>query len=189
MLRPCDRTVNELASALGLTNNAVRAHLVRLERDGFVVQSGTRPGLRKPHVLYAVAPAVEEVFPKAYGGLLVVIIDTVRKHMSAAQFRRAMRESGRTVAATIPKQLDGKTRGKRIKAAIRFLGELGGSATLERISGTDIIRGRGCPIAAATASHPEACLIAESLLREIIGAPVKERCRRGPDPSCCFKIG
>jgi hypothetical protein len=43
-------------------------------------------------------------------------------------------------------------------------------------------------MAAATAHHPDACLIAESLLRGITGRRVKENCRRGPQPSCCFEI-
>jgi len=40
LLRSKERTVNELAAALGLTDNAVRAHLLSLERDGLVHQSG-----------------------------------------------------------------------------------------------------------------------------------------------------
>ena len=40
LLRPSSRTVNELAEALELTDNAVRAHLTALERDGLVRQSG-----------------------------------------------------------------------------------------------------------------------------------------------------
>jgi len=49
LLRSADRTVNELAEALALTDNAVRAHLVALERDGLVRASGKRPGTRKPN--------------------------------------------------------------------------------------------------------------------------------------------
>ena len=57
LLRSKERTVNELAAALGLTDNAVRAHLLSLERDGLVHQSGTQPGFRKPHATL-----------RAYGG-------------------------------------------------------------------------------------------------------------------------
>jgi len=38
LLRGGDRSVEELARALGLTDNAVRAHLVTLERDEIVRQ-------------------------------------------------------------------------------------------------------------------------------------------------------
>src|SRR5947207_9703432 len=70
LLRAENRTVNELAAALNLTDNAVRAHLVKLERDGLVQQRGMRRGTRKPHVTYALSAEAESIFPKAYGLLL-----------------------------------------------------------------------------------------------------------------------
>jgi len=187
LLRQRDRTVDELATELRLTDNAVRAHLISLERDGFVVQAGTRAGARKPHVLYTVTAAVEHVFPKSYGPLLDLVLAAVNRRVAKRELRKAMREVGRKIASDNASKTS-KTRRQRIDTAIRILSELGGAATVERVDGTDVIRGRGCPIAAATANHPEACLIAESLLSEIIGAPVKERCQRGPNPSCCFEI-
>ncbi len=48
LLRRASRTVDELAQALDLTDNAVRAHLATLERDGFVQQRGERRGSGKP---------------------------------------------------------------------------------------------------------------------------------------------
>jgi predicted ArsR family transcriptional regulator len=49
LLRAATRTVDELADALGLTDNAVRAHLVTLERDGLVEPSGQpRPSSSSP---------------------------------------------------------------------------------------------------------------------------------------------
>ena len=47
ILRASPCTVEELAGKLELTNNAVRAHLLTLERDGLVRQSGLRRGPRK----------------------------------------------------------------------------------------------------------------------------------------------
>ena len=41
LLRRSGRTVDELAKALGLTNNGVRVHLAPLERDGAVRQRGS----------------------------------------------------------------------------------------------------------------------------------------------------
>jgi predicted ArsR family transcriptional regulator len=69
LLRRGGRTVEELARAVGLTNNGVRAHLATLERDGIVRQGGTvRPagGGGKPAYVYELTPEVEGLFPKAY---------------------------------------------------------------------------------------------------------------------------
>jgi predicted ArsR family transcriptional regulator len=146
LLRTRDRTVNELAEELRLTDNAVRAHLASLERDRLVVHSGMKPGFRKPHTTYAL------------------------------------------VAGEHLHDLRGKTRQQRIDAALGILKELGGSASFKEEDGKHFIYGNGCPIAAATANHPEACLLAESLLTELIGSPVKEHCVRGPTPSCRFEV-
>lgn len=44
LLRRKSRTVEGLAQELRLTDNAVRAHLATLERDGLVLQRGVRRG-------------------------------------------------------------------------------------------------------------------------------------------------
>src|ERR1700745_3314345 len=69
-----ERTVNELAQELRLTDNAVRAHLANLERDRLVVHSGMKPGFRKPHATYALGPDAEQLFPKAYRRLISLLI-------------------------------------------------------------------------------------------------------------------
>ena len=188
LLRVKDQTVNELAAAVGLTDNAVRAHLLSLERDGLIHQSGTQPGFRKPHMTYALTAESEQVFPKAYGPILDLLLGVLSRKLSRKELRAAMREVGKKVADNHLLGLEGKSREQRIAAALRILKELGGCATFQKSDGKHLIRGNGCPLAAATARHPEACLIAESLLTQIIGAPVKERCIHGDTPSCRFQI-
>ncbi|HYJ06803.1 MAG TPA: ArsR family transcriptional regulator [Chthoniobacterales bacterium] len=188
LLRTKDQTVNDLAAALELTDNAVRAHLLSLERDGLIHQSGTQPGVRKPHATYALSGEAEQVFPKAYGPLVDLILTVFERKMTPAELEAGMREVGRKVAGEHLEEVKGKTRQQRINAALRILSDLGGAARFEKSEGKHFIRGHGCPLAAATGHHPEACLIAESLLTEVIGAPVKECCVRQPQPSCCFEI-
>ncbi len=188
LLRTKEQTVNELAAAVGLTDNAVRAHLVSLERDGLAHQSGTQAGFRKPHATYALTPEAEQIFPKSYGVLLDLILIVISKQLSSKELRAAMREVGRRVADNHLSAIKGKSRTERIETALRILKDLGGSATFEESEGKHLILGNGCPLAAATSRHPEACLIAEALLTQIIGAPVKEHCIHGNAPSCRFEI-
>src|ERR1043165_8921808 len=188
LLRAGDQTVNELAAELRLTDNAVRAHLLSLERDGLVYQSGTQPGFRKPHATYALTSDAEQIFPKSYGVLLDLILIVISRQLSPKELRAAMREVGKRVADNHLQEVKGKSRNKRIEAALRILKDLGGSATFQESEGKHFICGNGCPLAAATSRHPEACLIAETLLSEIIGAPVKEHCIYGTAPSCRFEI-
>ncbi|HMJ05395.1 MAG TPA: helix-turn-helix domain-containing protein [Chthoniobacterales bacterium] len=188
LLRAKEQTVNDLAAALRLTDNAVRAHLVHLEHDGLIRQAGTQPGFRKPHVMYALTPEAEHVFPRAYGVLLDLLLIVVSKQLSPKEMRAAMREVGRRVADSHLLEAKGESRNQRIETALRILKDLGGSAAFEESEGKHFIRGNGCPLAAATARHPEACLIAETLLSRVIGVPVKERCIHGAVPFCRFEI-
>ncbi len=188
LLRTREWTVNELAEELRLTDNAVRAHLASLERDRLVTQSGMKPGTRKPHTTYALGSEAEQLFPKAYGPLVSLLMSIFSRHIKPANLRAGMRAAGRTVAQEYLRELKGKTRQQRIDAALGVLKELGSAASFREEDGRHFIYGNGCPIAAATANHPEACLLAESLLAEIIGSPVKEHCIRGPAPSCRFEV-
>src|SRR4051812_9605396 len=83
LLRRGERTVNELADALGLTDNAVRTHLAALERDGLAALRGVRRGIGKPAHVYALTPEAESLFPGAYAAVLSTLLDALRGTLPA----------------------------------------------------------------------------------------------------------
>src|SRR3712207_9195305 len=92
LMRDGSSTVNELASQLGLTDNAVRAHLLSLERDGLIRQSGVQRGPRKPHFAYELTAEAERLFPKAYHALLNQLITTLKGRLPSAALEDVLRE-------------------------------------------------------------------------------------------------
>jgi predicted ArsR family transcriptional regulator len=76
----------------------------------------------------------------------------------------------------------------RLEAAAEVLNELGGLAELEEQDDGFVVRGYSCPLAGVTPAHPEVCRMAETLIAELTGVPVRERCDRGERPRCCFEI-
>jgi predicted ArsR family transcriptional regulator len=189
LLRTEDRTVTELAAALHLTDNAVRAHLLKLERDGLVQQRGTRRGTRKPHVAYGLGAGAEQIFPKAYAPLLNHLLDALSNRVSQRVVRATMKEVGRALAQDHLSRVKGRSRQDRIEVALRLFADLGGSARVDKEHGAQFIYGRdGCPLSVVSAVHPEACLIVESLLSKIIGVQAKKCCEYGETPRCCFEL-
>lgn len=182
---PC--TVEELATKLELTDNAVRAHLSTLERDGLVRQSGLRRGARKPHFTYALTEDADRLFPKAYDALLNQLIAVLKHRLPPTEMEDVLREVGRAVAANTPNGHDGSLHG-RVQKALKVLEAIGGSAQIEQHEGKIVIRGNGCPLAAAVSVHPEVCRLAETLVGEIVKAPVVEKCDRETRPQCRFEI-
>jgi predicted ArsR family transcriptional regulator len=188
LLRRGPMTVNELAAALDLTDNAVRAHLTTLERDGLVEQSGSRPGYRKPNLTYELTADAGQFFPKPYGPVLQQLLAVLAGRMSEAELEAVLREVGRRVAAAYAGEVTAADVRGRVAEAVRVLGELGGLAEVEEAGGRLVVRGFDCPLAAAVAGHPAACRLAETLLSELVGVPVAERCSHGSPPRCAFEL-
>lgn len=186
LLRREHRTVEDLAEELGLTNNAIRAHLVGLERDGLVTQGELRRGSGKPAFTYTLTPEAERFFPKAYGVLLQQLLDILGERLPRDMMADTFREVGHRIAAASTTGDVGFP--QRLEAALTLLGNLGGLAETEMSEGGVVIRGYSCPLAAAVEGNPDACLMAETLLSDLIGVPVHQVCDHGPPPRCRFEV-
>ena len=187
LLRTESRTVTDLAQALDLTDNAVRGHLTTLERDGLVRQAGEKPGFRKPHFAYELTAEADDIFPKAYGPLLNLVLAELKDRFGEKQTAATLREVAQRMAdshAAAP----GMTLDERVGEAVKLIAKLGGHARIEHAEGKVVIRGAGCPLALVTADHAEVCEMVRTLLATIIDAPVIEVCQRSPSPKCCFEV-
>jgi predicted ArsR family transcriptional regulator len=189
LLRRSGRTVEELARALGLTDNGIRAHLAVLERDGIARQRGSvrrGSGGGKPAYIYELTLEAEDLFPKAYEPTLGRLLEVLYERLGPEETEALLRSVGRRLVEgkTVP------THGTRarLEAAAGVLSELGGLAELEEQDGTLVIRGYSCPLAAVTQEHPEVCRMAEALVAEVAGVPVHECCDRSERPRCCFEV-
>jgi predicted ArsR family transcriptional regulator len=190
LLRRGARTVEELARAVGLTDNAVRAHLATLERDGLVRADGVRrgPGAGKPATLYEVAREAEPLFSRAYAPVLGALLDELAEQLPIERRDALMRSVGRRLAAGAGGGPRGQDLEARVQTAVALLTSLGGDAQAEQRSDGLVISGSGCPLSAATSRRPEVCRAVEALLTEVVGTPVRECCARGDRPRCCFQV-
>ncbi len=186
LLRLGNRTVEELASELDLTDNAVRAHLAALERDALVVQGELRRSGGKPSFTYQLTPDAERLFPKSYGMLLNQVLSILSDQRRPEELEDTLREVGHRLAAKQDK-FEGDLE-SRIDQALQLILGLGGAAVAAPASDSVVIQGLNCPVAAAVGGTPDACLIVETLLTDLIGAPVRQVCDQGFPPRCRFVV-
>ena len=186
LLRRNPMTVDELASALGLSGNAVRPQLAVLERDGLVERAGVRRGTSKPAQVYALSRDASLLFSRAYIPILTELLHVLDSRLERGEFDGMMREVGARLMLGRPRPT-GDAR-QRAEAASELLNSLGGLARVEYRNGALLIRSDGCPLAAATQRHPEACNAMESLLSEFTGLRVTKCCDREERLRCCFEL-
>ena len=180
------KTVDELASELGVTKNAVRAQIALLVREGVVEVRGERKGARRPATVYGLCPGTDTTFSKAYPAVLSGVVRTLADTLSPKQVELVMRETGKRIADTVA-PLSGDAR-QRVDGAVKFLGTLGSIAEVIEEDGRLVIKGHGCPISKAVQADARSCLAMESLLARLTGLTVHEHCDHGERPGCRFEI-
>ncbi len=184
LLRRGEQTVDELADALSLTDNAVRMHLSGLERDGLVAMRGVRRGIGKPAHVYALTPEADSLFPRAYGVVLRTLLHALRRRLASGDVDALVAEVGSQLGGVFPRAQGSLY--DRAEAAVAVLAQLGGVADVRVDDGVASIRGFGCPLREAVDGHPEVCRIAAALLSDVVGYEVTECCDRSESPSCHF---
>jgi predicted ArsR family transcriptional regulator len=187
LLRRADHSVEELAESLGLTDNAVRAQLATLERDGVVRPVGIRREgvVGKPATIYGVAPETSALFSTAYAPVLAALLTELGTRLPSRRLKALLRGTGRRLAPVLPQRA---TFDERARASAAWLAGLGADAELVRTSAGYEIRGFGCPLADAVSACPATCTALEELLSEVTGVAVHERCDRASQPRCRFMI-
>ena len=187
LLRRSPQTVEEMATALGVTDNAVRAQLASLERDGMVRQHGLRRGSGKPSFSYALKSEFEPLLSRAYIPMLVRLLRGIGQRLPPQQVTDLLNEVGRDWARELP-QVSGDIKSK-VVAASNLLNELGGVTEIEQEDRCLMIRGYSCPLALAVRENRGVCVAVQALLSRYIGEPVIEHCdREGERVHCRFEV-
>jgi predicted ArsR family transcriptional regulator len=188
LLRRAPQSVGDLAEALRVSANAVRANLARLERDGLVQEAGRRPGFRKPESLYDITPEAERLFARAYAPVLETLLAVLESDSGEKELDKRLREVGRQLAAPHLPSMKSLSLEQRAKAALEILEDFGGLAAIERRDRQAFVIGFGCPFSEVVNKHPRLCLVVQSLVGELLGREVREQCQRGVRSKCCFLV-
>ena len=187
LLREGSWTVDDLADNLGLTDNAVRFHLDALEKAGTVEKSGVRRlGVGQPATLYSLSSAGDDAFSKAYAPVLIATLAELRERMTPSELMRFLKRIGRRLARGAG-SFSGSLAARTTHAS-QLLNDLGGVTVVEKKADGFTIIGRACPLARAVEENHCVCAAVTSLVADVVGAEVVERCDRSGRPKCRFDI-
>lgn len=186
LLQAEPNSVDQLANALRVTLNAVRSQLAILERDGLVQITGERRSIRRPSLIYGLTSEAERLLSRAYVPTLKAILKSLSLKKDHCDLEEIFREAGRNLADELGRPSgDFRT---RVSKTLDLLKDLGATLDTEEVEGTLIVQGRACPLAEAVEVEPLTCRCMETMLAELTGAQVRERCEHGEAHRCMFVI-
>jgi predicted ArsR family transcriptional regulator len=182
-------TVIELSTEHGLTPNAVRQHLARLERDALVTETSSRRGPTKPSVVYALTSEGDRLFPQRYDVLLNAVLNEVRRGGGPEAVASLFRNIGERSARKNAHRFEGKDTAGRITEVVKILGEQGVLADVEQQSEGFVLREHNCPFKETAVAHPQVCTVVHTLLEQALPVRAQQRTSiaRGDD-ACEFLL-
>lgn len=146
-----------IAADLGVTLSGARQHLTALERDGLLGHHSARGGPGRPKHIFALTPAGDALFPRAYAELTNELLEYVgdedpellERIFDRRAQRRLQRIRERTVGLPFPEQ---------VRVVAEVLDEDGYLADFApRDDGSYVITERNCAVLGVALRYGHAC--------------------------------
>lgn len=186
-LAPAPATVEQLAEGLGITSNAVRHQLARLEAEGLVGRRGAVRGPRRPSQLYGLTGEGADALSRAYLPALLELLSVLDQRLPPSTLRRIMAETGERLSDG--KSATGSLR-ERADHGRDLLESLGGIVSSRHGRGESRLDGAACPLGAAALRSGTTCDAVKGLLGTATGLEVEAECdlKAVPRPRCRFTL-
>jgi predicted ArsR family transcriptional regulator len=167
-------SIDEMASAVGVTRTAVRQHLAALMRDGLVAGGETRPTGGRPEQLYVLSPQGREEFPRRYSWFAQLLIEAIQREHGTSGLRVRL---GRIAAAVVAQIRQGApaigSRREKVQALAGLMDNLGYDAhTARDLEGAPTIEADNCVFHELATKNPEICHFDLALLSGYTGSKV-----------------
>lgn len=183
-------TVDELGQRLQISRNAVRQHLTALEGGGLIVQGPTRPTGGRPTQVYALSTKGSELFPRHYGWLAQLIVESIKEEVGGAGLRERLSAIGERVAAQLRRQHPvGRTRQERVLKLAELMEQLGYSTEQTSVLQPNVISADNCVFHDLAQKNPDICQFDLALLSSYTESKVEhQECMAKGGNVCRFKF-
>jgi predicted ArsR family transcriptional regulator len=187
-----EATTRDISAALKVSYEAVRQHLVQLERDGWIKRSTDRnpeAGAGRPLARFELTAAADHLFPKHYDALAVEMVDAIADHLGADALREVLTALTDARVRKWEPQLKGKSLRERVDALRDiYLQDDPFTAVESDGAGLRLVE-RNCPFLNIALRRPALCSVTVSALTRLLGVRVeREECFQKGDRCCAFRV-
>lgn len=184
-------TVDELATKLEITRNAIRQHLAVLEKDGFVTLGTSRPTGGRPEQLYILTEAGRELFPRHYSWFAQLIVESIKQESGEKGLKQRMEAMGELVAKDLRQQqaaLEGQQ--QKVEKLATIMKQLGyDTENAKIVNGIPVIEANNCIFHNLAIKNPEICQFDIALMSTFTDSSINhEECMASGGNVCRFKF-
>jgi predicted ArsR family transcriptional regulator len=183
-------TVKELGGLLGLTSTGIRQHLTVLERDGLVEAREERGRVGRPTLVYSLTEEADELFPKTYDLLAIVLLEEVRASEGKEKLHQLLQGVARRLAAPYAGRMAGKPVEERVRLTAGVLEEQGCVVDWSRGDDGDFfIDEYTCPFPKIAESDRSVCALHVEFVRALTGGDTRlTRSLMRGERACTYRV-
>jgi DeoR family suf operon transcriptional repressor len=182
-------TINELAQAVGINSISVRHHLTSLQADGLVTTEEERHGVGRPRMVYILTESGVERFPTHYLRFTNRLIDLIKSKLPEETTTMLFSQMGLNLAASYSQHAKSLPVEQRLEIVKEALTKEGFIVDWEKKDDQYLIHEISCPYYHIGQSHPEVCIMDQTLIANILAIPVERvRCLLDGNTQCTFVL-
>ncbi|HEY8487353.1 MAG TPA: HTH domain-containing protein [Limnochordales bacterium] len=180
-------TVEELASALGISRSAVQQHLALLEREGMVSASSRRRAAGRPSRVFRLSDAGYEQFPRRYDLLSTRTLQVLQQSMGEQALEQLLSQVAEQVACELMPRVQAAAPSRRVAVVVGLMNELGYEA--RAADDLQSIEAVNCVYHHLAAQTRAVCRFDVRLLSRLLGCCVEQSaCMADGAPHCLFHL-
>lgn len=184
-------SIDEIASALDISRNAVQQHFVVLERDGYIQAGVLNKTAGRPVRIFVLTVAGINSFPKQYAWFSELILADLKNELGSEAFQRYLHKLGSQLSQSLLPQFEGKQTEERLDQLVNVMDGLGFNVKKMADAGTNelAIEAYNCIYHDLAQKHEEICEFDRTLIASLVDKVIDhEQCMATGGDVCRFKI-
>jgi predicted ArsR family transcriptional regulator len=189
--REGEASVAELATALAISEVAIRRHLGILVDDGFVVARTVASERGRPPSHYTLTDAADQLFPQRYDQLATQMFAFLQQEHGPQGVRSFLRWKLDQEVAGLQEAVTAEHLHERLQQLAAVLSEAGFDASIDHDGSSFTLTQDHCTIAEVARDHPEVCAYEAATFSKVLGHDValtRRETLAGGAPACVCHV-
>ena len=181
--------IDELASLLAISRNAVQQHLTVLEKDGYIKIGELNKTAGRPVRSFVLTEQGINSFPKQYAWFSELILMDLKNQMGSADFQRYLAQLAERLSQNLLPQFNDKQIDKRVETLVKVMNSLGFNSSYSIENNLPMIEACNCIYHDLAQKHEEVCEFDRTLIASLLGCDIEHiECMAKGETICRFKL-